>query len=62
MISNDKPSLTDSELVTSEPDFVLANPDAELSDAAISAIAALLLAAIAAEEIDEQADEREGTT
>ena len=62
MISNDKPWLIDPEPVTSEPDFEVANPDAELSDAAISALATLLLAAIAAEEVDEQADEHEGMT
>jgi hypothetical protein len=62
VVSSKKPSLTDSEPVTSEPDFEVANPDAELSDAAISALASLLLAAIAAEEVDEQADEHKGMT
>ena len=48
------------EPVTTEPEFIVRNPDAELSDAAIAALAGLLLDA--AKEPDEQADEREGTT
>lgn len=53
MVSSKKPSLTDSEPVTSEPDFEVANPVAELSDAAISALASLLLADVTEAEAGE---------
>lgn len=57
MVSNDKPWLIDSEPVTSDPDFVLANPDAELSDAAIEAVASLLLSALENESVNHDGGE-----
>lgn len=57
MVSSKKLSLTDSELVTSDPDFVLANPDAELSDAAIQAVASLLLSALENESVNHDGGE-----